>query len=273
MSFYFPVSDCHARHHRRDYSLVLFSLVYITCAVNYDGSGSLAAQKVLAIMTWSALIVMLWDENKETRMQVILTLTFATLAEHFASIYMGCYRYRFNNVPLYVPPGHGVIYLAIIALARSGFFLHYARKITLVVLVAGGSWVLWGVFFAAREDLTGAVLFILFLIYVFKGRAPMIYLAAFFVSTWLEIVGTFSGTWAWAEIDPIFGLTQANPPSGVAACYCFVDSLAIINTKLGLKAWNFMLKKIEMIKIPLTSRQTQWVSKCRCFVKKMRNNV
>jgi hypothetical protein len=55
----------------------------------------------------------------------------------------------------------------------------------------------------------------------------MVYLGAFFITSWLEIVGTGAGTWAWAEIDPASHLPQGNPPSGVAAWYCLVDAVAI----------------------------------------------
>ncbi len=234
-----PSSNPQATHQSRDYAIILFSLTFITLTVSYDGiKGSLSDQNSLAIMTWIALFFMLWGETKAVRMQVLLTLFFATLAEHFAALYMGCYSYRFDNLPMYVPPGHGVVYLTIIALARSGLFQRYTRNIAIFAVFSGGSWALWGAILAAREDTTGAILFAIFLIYLVKGRKPMIYLCAFFVSTWLEIVGTVSGAWIWADIDPIFGFTQANPPSGVAACYCFVDYLSIISTKFALTRWN-----------------------------------
>ena len=55
----------------------------------------------------------------------------------------------------------------------------------------------------------------------------MVYLAAFFITTWLELIGTAVGTWKWAAIDPVLKLPQGNPPSGVAAWYCLVDAVAI----------------------------------------------
>jgi hypothetical protein len=55
----------------------------------------------------------------------------------------------------------------------------------------------------------------------------MVYLAAFFITTWLELIGTAVGTWKWAAIDPVLNLPQGNPPSGVAAWYCLVDAVAI----------------------------------------------
>jgi hypothetical protein len=55
----------------------------------------------------------------------------------------------------------------------------------------------------------------------------MVYLAAFFITTWLELIGTAVGTWKWASIDPVLNLPQGNPPSGVAAWYCLVDAVAV----------------------------------------------
>ena len=55
----------------------------------------------------------------------------------------------------------------------------------------------------------------------------MVYLAAFFITTWLEILGTAAGAWTWALVDPVFSLSQGNPPSGVAVWYCLVDAVAL----------------------------------------------
>lgn len=64
----------------------------------------------------------------------------------------------------------------------------------------------------------------------------MVYLAAFFITTWLELIGTAAGTWQWATLEPIFELTQGNPPSGVSAWYCLVDAVAIGGAPVCLKA-------------------------------------
>jgi hypothetical protein len=113
-------------------------------------------------------------------------------------------------------------------LARSGLFLTYAREIAYFVVLVCGAWSLWGISgIPAQGDFVGALLFVVFLCYLFKGRSPMVYLAAFFITTWLELIGTAVGTWKWAAIDPVLQLPQGNPPSGVAAWYCLVDAVAI----------------------------------------------
>lgn len=73
----------------------------------------------------------------------------------------------------------------------------------------------------------------------------MVYLAAFFITTWLELIGTAVGTWHWAEIDPVLNLPQGNPPSGVAAWYCLVDAVAIGGAPLVLKGFKHVKDKFD----------------------------
>ncbi len=229
---HFPPAGIEARHHLRDYIITAITFTCVTVALTYDGGAPLADQKILAVIAWSILFGMLWEEDRYVKMQVIIAMGFATIGENFASLYMEGYIYRFKNVPLYVPPGHGMVYLTAVALGRSGFFQRHARQIAVFVATVGGLWTFWGISgLAEREDAIGAVLYCVFLAYLFKGRSPMVYLGAFFVTSWLEIVGTSAGTWRWVEIDPASGLTQGNPPSGVAAWYCLVDAVAMTGAK------------------------------------------
>ena len=234
---HFPQPDTPGIHRIRDYFIATLTFVCVAMSLNLDASGSLEQQNNMGLIAWTFLFGLLLGENKEVRMQVIVAVAFATLGEHFASIYMGGYTYRFGNVPAYVPPGHGMVYLTAVALARSGLFLRHARKIAAFVIVKCGAWSLWGISgYPEQGDQVGALLFCVFLIYLFKGRSPMVYLAAFFITTWLELIGTAAGTWKWAALEPIFQLTQGNPPSGVAAWYCLVDAVAIGSAPVLLDA-------------------------------------
>ncbi len=225
---YFPEINITYAHRKRDYLIAVFTFVCVAISLNIDANGSIEKQNLMGIIAWVFLIGLLFGENKNVRMQVAIAVVFATVGEHFASIYMGGYIYRFENVPAYVPPGHGMVYLTAIALARSGFFLKYARKIAIFVVFVCGTWSIWGISgYPEQGDAVGALLFCVFLVYLFKGRSPMVYLAAFFITTWLELIGTAVGTWKWVTIEPILGLSQGNPPSGVAAWYCLVDAVAI----------------------------------------------
>ena len=224
----FPLPNTNSPHRIRDYFIATLTFVCVAISLNLDASGSMEQQRNMGFIAWTFLFGLLLGENKEVRMQVIIAVAFATLGEHVASIYMQGYTYRYGNVPADVPPGHGMVYLTAVALARSGFFLTHARKIAMFVVLTCGAWSIWGISgYPSQGDQVGALLFCVFLIYLFKGRSPMVYLAAFFITTWLELIGTAVGTWRWATIEPVLGLSQGNPPSGVAAWYCLVDAVAI----------------------------------------------
>ncbi|MDO9140606.1 MAG: hypothetical protein Q7U38_09800 [Methylobacter sp.] len=225
---HFPPVNVDYAHRKRDYFIAAFTFFCVAVCLTTDASASLEKQNALGVCGWVFLIGLLLGENREIRVQVIIAVMFATVGEHFASPFMGGYTYRFENVPAYVPPGHGMVYLTAVALGRSGLFLRHARTIAAFVVVVCGAWSMWGISgYAAQGDSVGALLFCVFLGYLFKGRSPMVYLAAFFITTWLELIGTAVGTWTWAAIDPVLGLPQGNPPSGVAAWYCLVDAVAM----------------------------------------------
>ena len=109
--------------------------------------------------------------------------------------------------------------------------------------------------YAEQGDSVGALLFCVFLAYLFKGRSPMVYLAAFFITTWLEIIGTAVGTWKWAAIDPVLNLPQGNPPSGVAAWYCLVDAVAIGGAPPLLRLFGQIKDRLDNAKVGKNSYQ------------------
>jgi hypothetical protein len=211
----------------RDIAIIGSAFFFVALALYLDASASLSMQNTMGFCAWFFLGLMLLGESTAVRMQVVVAIAFATVGEYFASVYLGAYIYRFENVPAYVPPGHGMVYLTAVVMARQALFTVYRQQITWLVLAIGGVWSLWGLFFAERGDAGGALLFAIFVYCLYKGRSPLVYLGAFFITTWLEVVGTWSGTWYWAVYDPVLGLPQGNPPSGVAVWYVMVDALAL----------------------------------------------
>jgi len=210
-----------------DMAIIGSSFFFVALALYLDASANMVLQNTMGLCAWFFLVLMLVGERMAVRMQVLVAIAFATIGEYFASVYLGAYIYRFENVPAYVPPGHGMVYLTAVVMARNRLFIEYRRQITWLVLALGGTWSLWGLFIAERSDAGGALLFAIFVYCLYKGRSPLVYLGAFFITTWLEIVGTWSGTWYWALHDPVLGLPQGNPPSGVAVWYVMVDAIAL----------------------------------------------
>lgn len=211
----------------RDYVLSAITFISIALCLILDSDATLFFQNLLGLFAWSFLFWLLKGESVHVRAQVIVAILFATIGEHFASPYMGGYIYRFQNVPAYVPPGHGMVYLTAVALARSKLFIDNSILVRNSVFLIAGVWSIWGVTIAGNYDWVGFLLFCVYVPFVLYGRSPLVYLGAFFVTTWLEIIGTAVETWRWVPIDPVLGLPQGNPPSGVAAWYCLVDAVAL----------------------------------------------
>ena len=248
-------------HNHRDYFIAAFTFISVAGCLISDGSGSQQWQYALGVFAWFFLFCLLMGETVSVRMQVIVAVAFATVGENFASPYLGGYIYRFENVPAYVPPGHGMVYLTALALSRSGLFLRYARELAIFVLIVCGLWSLWGLLLAERLDLSGALLYVIFVAFLFKGQSPLLYLAAFFITTWLEIIGTVSGTWQWAPTDPVLHWSQGNPPSGVAAMYCLVDAVAINGAPGALKLMAKLTHRYPIDRSQNKYRFFQWFSK------------
>ena len=237
----FPRPGINLPHTRRDYLIALTVFACVPIALIYDGFAPQVHQYALGVIAWVFLLLMLKGEENLIRAQVLVAVAFATLGENFASLYMEGYIYRFHNLPAYIPPGHGMVYLTAVVLGRSGLFQNNARMIAIFVVLSCGLWSLYGISaLAERRDVMGSLLFCVFLAYLFKGRSPMVYLAAFFITTWLEIIGTAAGTWRWVDLEPVFALSQGNPPSGVAAWYCLVDAVALNLARPALNLYQTM---------------------------------
>ena len=119
---HFPPVNIAYPHKKRDYMIAVFTFFCVAVCLISDANASIEKQNALGVSGWVFLIGLLLGENREVRMQVVIAVMFATIGEHFASPFMGGYTYRFGNVPAYVPPGHGMVYLTAVALARSGLF-------------------------------------------------------------------------------------------------------------------------------------------------------
>ena len=76
-----------------------------------------------------------------------------------------------------------------------------------------------------------------FLVGVLLWSRRPVYAGVFIVVVGLELYGTVIGTWTWQPVVPGLGLSQGNPPSGVASGYVVFDVLALaLVARLGLAA-------------------------------------
>jgi hypothetical protein len=123
-----------------------------------------------------------------------------------------------------VPAAHGLFYLsalraaslpviqrnggAIVACVTAFATLYMLRNLTLVL-----------------PDLLGFVTWAIFMRFILRGTAPVLYAVSFVMTTALELYGTGLGIWTWSPVLPLFMLPAANPPSGIGAGYAAMDAL------------------------------------------------
>jgi hypothetical protein len=182
-------------------------------------------QLLLGLAAWVALALALRSAAPLLRVQTLVVVVVATCAEIVGSIVWGVYTYRLENLPSFVPPCHGLVYLAGAALAASA--TRHRDLLVRFALVAVLAWGVAGVTVLSRADVAGAAGGLLLAVYLVRGRSPEVYAGVFLVVAWLELYGTAIGTWEWAVTIPGTGVPQGNPPSGVASGYVWFDIVAL----------------------------------------------
>jgi hypothetical protein len=200
----------------------------------YAGPGGVLA---IGVATWLFLIAAVRALPRAERARVAAVVAIATGGEVLGSLILGLYAYRRGGIPAFVPPGHGLVYLAGLRLSERRVVRAHARPLA---VAAGGAWVALTV----RHDVVGAIAMLVLLVAVARGQA--LYACMFAVVAALELYGTGMGTWEWARHWPGLHLAMGNPPSGVAAGYCAFDALAlrlaprldlILRSPVGMAMW------------------------------------
>ncbi len=212
--------------------------VWLPALLWLDRTATLGEQRLLGLVTWVLLLLLLRRETSLVRMQTVVVIVFATAVEYTFAGWLGVYVYRLENVPSFVPPGHGMVYLGALALGRSTYVRTHLRGLMVTVAVVGGAYTLWGLSpLAPRLDVLGAFWYACLLGFLFFGRSRALYVGAFVVVTYLEILGTRVGAWAWQPHDPTGLVPIGNPPSGAAGGYGWFDLAAIVAAPYLLSRW------------------------------------
>jgi hypothetical protein len=149
----------------------------------------------------------------------------ATCIEVWGSIIWGIYRYRFGNLPMFVPPGHGLVYLFALRSARTPIVLRYPTQTKNLALACATAWMLFGLtvepLFMGRLDLTGALFWPIFVVFMRRPSAPIYATAFCYVHP--GNLGHQYGHLGVASIRAGIAHSTGNPPSVIAAGYCIMD--------------------------------------------------
>jgi hypothetical protein len=196
----------------------LAGLLAADTQVDYHG------QLAVGAATCAVLLAALRPLPALARAQALGVVAFATVGEVTGSLVWGVYHYRLHNLPLFIPPAHGIVYLSGLALTR----IVPARRLVAAAAVGSVGWGLLGLGVLPRLDVAGAIGVPLLCVFLWRSRARATYAAVFLVVGALELYGTSIGTWRWARTLPGLGVPDGNPPSGVASGYVWFDVMALL---------------------------------------------
>ncbi len=153
----------------------------------------------------------------------------ATLGEVFFSLGLGMYEYRLANVPIFVPPGHSILYGAVYYFVREPFVIRHQTGLMTTMAGLGLAYsVYW---LAAHNDVYGALCTLLFVVLlVLNTDSRLFFLAMFLFVAYLEQVGTRFGAWSWhaALLNHDTWLPSGNPPSGISVFYFGFDVVCLL---------------------------------------------
>lgn len=231
----------------RPYAYQLFLLAYTPLGLYADAHvANVVQQAALGVLTFAVLVAATRFSPPLERRQVWLAVIIATFGELYFSLIVGLYRYRFDNVPIYVPAGHGLVYLFAITTARTPLMLLRRALLVRLALVVASLWALAGLTLlplrTGRFDEVGALLWLLFLYFTIRSRQAPVYAAAFLMTSVLELFGTGFHNWTWQPVAPVTHLGQGNPPSVIAGAYCLLDAAVLrlaprLPTMGSVRAW------------------------------------
>ena len=189
-------------------------------------------QWMLGLLTFGVLYLAALRAPKEQRLQVWMCVLVATGFEIFGSLIWGVYRYRLHNVPLFVPPGHGLVYLFGLLAMSTPVVKRHGKKVAHVVLGGAGAWALAGItllpIITGRFDLQGAMCLPVFAWFVLRSPRWALFAAIFIATGELEIFGTSFGNWYWMPVAPWTHIPSGNPPSVIAGGYCVIDASVLL---------------------------------------------
>ena len=198
---------------------------YLAALLALDRFASYPQQLLLGVLTIAVFLAALSLVPAARRLQALGVLCFATIGEATGSLLWGVYHYRLHNLPLFVPPAHGLVFLTGLALAVA--LRRHSRALVVVAATAAAAWGVLGLSVLPTGDVAGAIGVPLLLAFLWRSRNRAIYAGVFLVVAALELYGTALGTWQWAPELPGLGIPDGNPPSGVASGYVWFDVMAL----------------------------------------------
>lgn len=166
-----------------------------------------------------------WTGNKKIRSVLVIMVGVGLFFEVLCSLLLEIYTYRLDNIPIYVPLGHAVVFTTICYLQKEALMRKHAHW--LQPLLYAATFLICFLSLLFLKDIYGFICFAIFLLLLRNRKNKLFYLLMFFMVLYLEVAGTQMGAWAWfsaigkhPELPHI-----ANPPAGMGSGYMILDMI------------------------------------------------
>ncbi len=170
---------------------------------------------------------------------MIYAVLIGIVGEYFFSLGMEMYTYRLENVPIYVPLGHGVLFCRVLLFSKTSIVKRNSASLEQIFSIVIALLSLFYLVFL--NDVFGFVMTILvFLMMLKRPNDRLFFYTMYLMVAALEIGGTAFGCWKWP--NTAFGvfplLPSNNPPSGISLFYFLLDvSCFFVYKTVNHKTW------------------------------------
>lgn len=231
------------QHNRMIVLVVLFAVAFGLYIDSQALAKTIPYNQLLANIAMISLFIWTYrNATKKLQKMMFYGMFIALAGECVFSLWLGMYEYRLENIPLYVPPGHAVVYVSVYYIIRDPWVLKNQVVLEKVLLALA---ILYSTFWLfVDNDLFGFICMIGFLLllqyrkkYFHNAKTRLFALIMFMMVAYLEQFGTLYGCWYWPEVafDSWQWLPSGNPPSAIALFYLAFDRACV-------KAYLFMHK-------------------------------
>jgi len=238
------VANVAATRARTTITLALCFTAYWLVMLRLDLLTDLVGQLAISTTAWVFLAATLRLSPPAERLQVISMVVVATACECIGSLLLGAYVYRLENLPLFVPAGHGLFFLVALRTSDLPWIQRHSRAVVGAVVAFSVGLLARGLLLQPVVDQFGLFTWVLLMRFLLRGRAPTFYAVSFVLTMGLEFYGTSLGNWAWRPVSPLLGLAAANPPAAVGVGYCCMDSIARRLSPYFAQAWRMSQRVI-----------------------------
>lgn len=209
------------------------------------------------LITCGFFIGMLYVASPRLRRLMLIGLFIATAGEVLFSLILGMYEYRLENIPLYVPPGHCILYATIFLLARDPWVMRNRERIIVIgygiAAAFSLSWLL------AYQDVFGFLCFAAFSLLIYRRPdSRLFFVTMFLLVAYLELLGTYFQCWVWPPtlLDLRSAIPSANPPSGIAIFYLGFDIGCLGFYRLSKQGLRQRHKAIRRVRKPFPTGES-----------------